>query len=86
LGITIDELLRSDEKLKEKAAQDCKEKLSWQSYFLIGIGVLIGIAIVSTIKHEGINWMSIGRATGVTALLLLTYFTLRVGIRRVAIN
>lgn len=78
-GITIDELL------KEKVVQDGKQKLSWQSYFLIGVGVLIGIVIVSTIKHEGINWMSIGMATGVSAFLLLTYFTLRMRIRRVAI-
>jgi len=82
-GITIDELLRSDDELKEKVIQDSKQKLSWQSHFLIGIGVLIGIVLVSTIKHGGIDWMSIGRAAGVTALLFLTYFLFRKGAKRV---
>ncbi|WP_442962166.1 helix-turn-helix domain-containing protein [Pseudogracilibacillus sp. SE30717A] len=81
--ITIDELLRSDDELKEQVIQDSKQKLGWKSYIMFGLGILIGILIVSTIRHGGINWISIGRATGVTTLLFLTYFLLRKGIRRV---
>src|SRR5690625_4507727 len=85
LRITIDELVRSDEELKEKVIQDStgSTDLNWQSHFLIGIGVLIGIVLVSTIKHGGIDWMSIGRAAGVTTLLFLTYFLFRKGATRV---
>ncbi|RSL29311.1 helix-turn-helix domain-containing protein [Salibacterium salarium] len=82
-GITIDKLLRSDEKLKEKVVQDSKQKLSWQSHFLFGIGVLIGVVIVSTIKNDGINWISAGEVVGITALLFLTYLFIRKGIREV---
>jgi len=81
--VTIDELLRSNEGLKEKVIQDSKQKLGWQSYVLIGLGVLIGIVIVSIIKHGEISWLSIGRATGVAAFLFLICFFLFKGIRRV---
>lgn len=81
--ITIDELLRGDEGLKEKVIRDSKERLSWQSYVLIGVGVLMGIIVVSLIKHQEINSMSIGRATGVAVILSFIYFTLRQGARRV---
>ncbi|WP_342394391.1 helix-turn-helix transcriptional regulator [Salipaludibacillus daqingensis] len=80
-GITIDELLRSDEKLKGKVVQDSKQKLNWQSHFLIGIGVLIGIVIVSMIKNDGINWMATVEVIGITALLFLTYLFIRKGVR-----
>ncbi|WP_147300783.1 hypothetical protein [Sporosarcina sp. BI001-red] len=69
--------------MKEKIVQDGNQKLSWQSYIWIGVGVLIGIVIVSTIKHGEINWMSIGRATGVGAFLFFIYFLLLKGKRRV---
>ena len=82
-NITIDELLRSDEGLKEKVIQDSKERLSWQSYILISVGVLIGIVVVSLIKHQGINWMSIGRATGVAVILSFIYVLLRQGVKKV---
>lgn len=81
--ITIDELLRSDDRLEEKVIQDSKRQIGWQSYVLIGVGVLIGILIIRVIKHGEINWMSIGNATGVAALLFLIYFLLLKGIRRV---
>lgn len=81
--ITIDELLRSDDGLKEKVIQDSKQQLNWQSYILIGLGVLIGIVIASMIKHQGINWMSIGRAAGVSALFFLTLLFLYKGVKKV---
>ncbi|API94245.1 helix-turn-helix domain-containing protein [Virgibacillus pantothenticus] len=84
--ITIDELLRSDEDLTEKIIQDSKQQLGWQSYILIGLGVLIGIVLVSLITHQGINWISIGRATGLAALLFIFYFLFRQGAKRVKQN
>lgn len=82
-NITIDELLRSDDKLTEKVIQDSKQQLGWQSYLLVGLGVLIGIVIVSLIKHQGINFISISRATGVAVILFFIYFLLRQGGKRV---
>lgn len=85
-NITIDELLRSDDGLKEKVIQDSKQQLGWQSYLLIGLGVLIGIVIVSLIKHQEINFISIGRATGVAVILFFIYFLVRQGAKRVEKN
>lgn len=82
-NITIDELLRSDDGLKEKVIQDSKQQLGWQSYLLIGLGVLIGIVIVSLIKHQEINFISIGRATGVAVILFFIYLLVRQGVKRV---
>lgn len=82
-NMTIDELLRSDDGLKEKVIQDSKQQLGWQSSILIGLGILIGIVIVSLIKHQGVNWISISKATGVAALLFLFYFLIRQGAKRV---
>ena len=67
-GITIDELLRSNGKLKEKIIQDSKGStdLNWKSHILTGIGIVI----VSIIKHDGIDWISIGSATVATAAFL----------------
>ena len=71
-GITIDELLRSDGALKEKIIQDSKGStdLNWKSYLLTGLGILMGIVIVSIIKHDGIDWMSISWAAVSTAAIL----------------
>ena len=71
-GITIDELLRSDGELKEKIIQDSKGStdLNWKSYLLTGLGILMGIVIVSIIKHDGIDWISIGWAAVATAAFL----------------
>ena len=71
-GITIDELLRSDEELKEKIIQDSKGStdLNWKSNLLSGLGIFIGIMVVSLIKHDGIVWGSIGTAAVETAALL----------------
>ncbi|MED2920247.1 helix-turn-helix transcriptional regulator [Bacillus thuringiensis] len=71
-GITIDELLRSDRELKEKIIQDSKRStdLNWKSYLLTSLGILMGIMIVSIIKHDGIDWISISWSTVATAALL----------------
>ncbi|MGU3373093.1 helix-turn-helix domain-containing protein [Bacillus mycoides] len=71
-GITIDELLRSDRELKEKIIQDSKGStdLNWKSYLLTSLGILMGIAIVSIIKHDGIDWISISWSAIATAALL----------------
>ena len=69
--------------MKEKVIQDSEQQLGWKSYILFGIGVLVGIVIVSIIKHQEINWMSISRSTGVAALLFLSYFLFRQRARRV---
>ena len=71
-GITIDELLRSDGALKEKIIQDSKGStdLNWKSYLLTGLGILMGIVIVSIIKHDGIDWISISWAAVSTAAIL----------------
>ena len=71
-GITIDELLRSDGELKEKIIQDSKgsSDLNWKSYLLTGLGILMGIVIVSIIKHDGIDWKSISWAAVSTAAIL----------------
>ena len=71
-GITIDELLRSDGELKEKIIQDSKGStdLNWKSYLLTGLGILMGIVIVSIIKHDGIDWISISWAAVLTAAFL----------------
>ena len=68
-GITIDELLRSNGKLKEKIIQDSKGSthLNWKSHVLTGLGIFV---IVSIIKHDGIDSISIGSATVATAAFL----------------
>lgn len=71
-GITIDELLRSDGELKEKIIQDSKGStdLNWKSYLLTSLGILMGIVIVSMIKHDGIDWISISWSAVATAASL----------------
>lgn len=71
-GITIDELLRSDGELKEKIIQDSKGStdLNWKSYLLTSLGILMGIVIVSMIKHDGIDWISISWSAVATAAFL----------------
>ena len=58
--------------MKEKIIQDSKEltDLNWKSYLLTGLGILMGIVIVSIIKHDGIDWMSISWAAVSTAAFL----------------
>lgn len=52
-------------------------------YSLIGLGVLIGIVIVSTIKHGEIYWISIGKASGVAVILFISYLFINKGLTRV---
>lgn len=70
--ITIDELLRSDEKLKEKIIQDSKgtTDLNRKSYLLTSLGVLMGIIVVSIFKHDGIDWKSLSWTIVSTAAFL----------------
>lgn len=76
LNITIDDLLRSDDGLKEKVIQDSKgpKDLNWKSSLLTGLGILMGIVIASIIKHDGIEWESISRAAVATAAFLYLVF------------
>jgi transcriptional regulator with XRE-family HTH domain len=56
-GITIDELLRSDEELKEKVIQDSKKlayprwKVLFDSVFLIGAFLLVSKIIIIALNH-----------------------------------
>ena len=56
-GITIDELLRSDEELKAKVIQDSKQlahpkwKILFDSVFLLGVFLLITKIIIITLNH-----------------------------------
>lgn len=84
-GITIDELLRSDKELKDKIIKDSNksDSLCWSTYLLMGIGILIGIIIVSTIKHGEMNLFYIARPVGITAVLLLSLLFIHIGVKRV---
>ena len=72
--------------MEEKVMQDRTQRLGWQSYILIGLGVLIGIVMVSLLKHHEINLVSIGRATGFAITLFFAYILLRQGAKRVEQN
>ncbi|WP_099156578.1 helix-turn-helix domain-containing protein [Virgibacillus ndiopensis] len=56
-GITVDELLRSDEELKEKVIQDSKQlahpkwKVFFDSVFLLGVFLLILKIIIIALNH-----------------------------------
>lgn len=54
-----------------------------KSYSLIGVGVMIGIMIVSITKHGGIDWMSISKATGMTAILFISYLLIHKGTKKI---
>jgi hypothetical protein len=71
-GIMIDELIRSDEELKEKIIQVGKgpTDINWKSHLLTGLGIIMGIVIVRIIKHDGIDMLSIGSAAVATAAIL----------------
>ena len=58
--------------MKEKIIQNSKGStdLNWKSYLLTGLGILMGIVIVSIIKHDGIDSISISSATVATAAFL----------------
>ncbi|WP_018395873.1 helix-turn-helix transcriptional regulator [Bacillus sp. 37MA] len=56
-GITIDELLRSDEELKEKVIRDSKQlaypkwKVFFDSVFLLGVFLLVAKLIILGLNH-----------------------------------
>lgn len=56
-GVTIDELLRSDEELKEKVIQDSKRlafpkwKVFFDSVFLLGVFLLVSKIIIIALNH-----------------------------------
>lgn len=56
--ISIDELLKSDEDLKDKVIQDSKQPAgsTWLSSVLFIGGILLGIILVSLLKNGEINW------------------------------
>src|SRR5699024_11882955 len=60
-NITIDELLRSDDGLKEKVIQDSKKtvNMNYKTQLLGGLGILVGIIIASLIKNGEIECLSI---------------------------
>lgn len=59
--ISIDELLRSDENLKNKVIEDSKSnyKIDFKKEFLTILGIIISIIFVSYLKHNELNWISI---------------------------
>ncbi|WP_145543219.1 hypothetical protein [Virgibacillus sp. SK37] len=52
------------------------------SYFYIIVGVLIGIIIVSAIRHGEMNWMYIGRTIAISALVFFSLWFIRIGIKK----
>lgn len=83
--ITLDELLKSDEGLKDKVIKDSQQwvGLSRGAYVLIGIGMLVGIIIVSILKNGELNMINLTKPLGITALLLFAVLFLRIGAKRV---
>lgn len=78
-GITVDELLRSDEHLEEKVVQDSKQSQLVSSSILFWMGVLIGIFIVSIIKNDGLYWASMMEPIIITVLLTFSIFCIYKG-------
>ena len=78
-GITVDELLRSDETLQEKVIQDSKPSHHWSTYVLFGLGILIGIILVSIIKHDGFYWEALMKPISITVLLVVSVFCIYKG-------
>ena len=87
-AITIDELLRSDEDLKEKIIQDSKQSayLNWKSYFLFVAGILSGIILVSILKNGEVNWTVTGTTFALSVLGFFSLLLIRVGVKRVAVK
>ncbi|MGO1923636.1 MAG: helix-turn-helix domain-containing protein [Jeotgalicoccus sp.] len=63
-GITVDELLKSDEDLKDKVIQDSQQPpdSSWFSSVLFTAGIMLGIILVSLLKNGEINWTVLSMA------------------------
>ncbi|MCO4365754.1 helix-turn-helix domain-containing protein [Staphylococcus agnetis] len=60
-NITIDELLRSDENLKNKVISDSKNsyRFDFKTELLTILGIIISIIFVSYLKYTELNWISI---------------------------
>src|SRR5699024_2080301 len=71
-NITIDELLSSDDGLKEKVIQDSNKtvNMNYKTQLLDGLCILVGIIIASIIKNGEIEWLSIVEAVFYTAAFL----------------
>lgn len=54
-----------------------------KGYIFFTMGVLIGIIVVSTLRHGELNWLYIGRTIGILVLLLFLLFLLCIGIKKV---
>lgn len=70
--ITIDELLRSDEGLKEKIIKDGKSTVTFsvKTQLLSILGILLGVIVASLIKNNEINWLNIGEVM----IIILVFF------------
>lgn len=70
--ITIDELLRSDEGLKEKIIKDGKSTVTFsiKTQLLSILGILFGVIVASLIKNNEINWLNIGEVM----IIILAFF------------
>lgn len=70
--ITIDELLRSDEGLKEKIIKDGKSTVTFsiKTKLLSILGILFGVIVASLIKNNEINWLNIGEVM----IIILVFF------------
>lgn len=79
--ISIDELLKSDEDLKDKVIQDSQQpkESSVFSSVLFTAGIMLGIIIASLIKNGEINWTVLGFAL----ILCLSFWMLSKGRKKV---
>lgn len=79
--ISIDELLKSDEDLKDKVIQDSQQpkEPSVLSSVLFTAGIMLGIIIASLIKNGEINWTVLGFAL----ILCLSFWMLSKGRKKV---
>ena len=80
-GITVDELLKSDEDLKDKVIQDSQQPKdpSVFSSVLFTAGIMLGIILVSFIKNGEINWSVLGFAL----VLCLSFWMLSKGYKKI---
>lgn len=86
--ITIDELLRSDEELKEKVIQDSKQESHpiWKGYFYLVAGVLSGIILVSILKNGEVDWILIGTILVLSVLGFFIYLLIKEGTKKANIK
>lgn len=80
-GISIDEMLKSDEDLKDKVIQDSQQpkEPSVFSSILFTAGIMLGIILVSLLKNGEINWTVLGMAL----VLCLSFWMISKGRKKV---